>query len=203
MDIITALGTLMGIGFTSGIRLYSTILVVGLGIRFGLLQLPSSFEHLSVLAQTPVLVIASVVYAAEFFADKIPWIDSAWDAVHTFVRPLGAAILGATAVGSVHPAVTLGAALLCGTVALSSHSAKAGTRLVANHSPEPFTNIGLSLGEDVTAVAGTWLAFAFPVIAFVLVLVAMLIIAWLVPKLARIVRRSVGALVARDRTVVA
>lgn len=194
MDSITTLGTLMGLSFTSGMRLYSTVLAIGLGVRFGLIRLPDALAHLQVLGSTPVLAIAAVVYCAEFIADKIPWFDSFWDAVHTFIRPLGAAILGATAIGSVDPVVKVGAFLLCGTVALSSHSAKAGTRLVANHSPEPFTNVGLSLGEDAVVVGGTWLAFAHPVLTLVLVLVSVAIVLWLIPKLYRLFRRNAARL---------
>lgn len=194
MQAIATLGTLLGLSFTSGMRLYSTVLAVGLGIRFGFIELPEALTHLRVLASTPVLAIAAVVYCAEFIADKIPWFDSFWDAIHTFIRPLGAAILGAAAIGSVSPAMQLGAFLLCGTVALSSHSAKAGTRLVANHSPEPFSNVGLSLGEDAVVVGGTWLAFAHPVVSFVLVLIAVAVIIWLIPKLFRLFRRNVARL---------
>lgn len=194
MEAIATLGTLMGLSFTSGMRLYSTVLAVGLGIRFGFFQLPDALTHLQGLASTPVLAISAVVYCAEFVADKIPWFDSFWDAIHTFIRPLGAAILGAAAIGSVSPAVQLGAFLLCGTVALSSHSAKAGTRLVANHSPEPFSNVGLSLGEDIVVVGGTWLAFAHPVLSFVTVLIAVAVIIWLIPKLFRLFRRNLARL---------
>jgi len=194
MHAIATLGTLMGLSFTSGMRLYSTVLAIGLGIRFGFIQLPEALTHLQVLASTPVLAISAVVYSAEFIADKIPWFDSFWDAIHTFIRPLGAAILGAAALGSVSPAVQVGAFLLCGTVAFSSHTAKAGTRLVANHSPEPLSNIGLSLGEDVVVAGGTWLAFAHPVVSLLAVLVAVAIIIWLIPKLFRLFRRNFARL---------
>lgn len=196
MEAITTLGTLMGITFVAGMRLYSTVLAVGLGLRLGFLHVPEPLAQLEILATTPILVIAGTIYTAEFFADKIPWVDSLWDAIHTFVRPLGAAILGAVAIGSVDPTVKLGAFLLCGTVALASHSAKAGTRLVANHSPEPFTNVGLSIAEDVLVVGGTWLALTHPVVALVLVLVLVAIIVWLIPKLFRLFRRSFARLAA-------
>lgn len=196
MDAIATLGSLTGLAFTSGLRLYSTVLATGLGIRFGLIKLPPALSHLDVLASAPILIIASVVYSAEFLADKIPWFDSVWDAIHTFIRPLGAAILGAVAIGSVDPALKLGAFLLCGTVALSSHSAKAGTRLVANHSPEPFTNIGLSLGEDAVVVGGIWLALTHPIVALCIVIVLVALIIWLVPRIIRLVRASHGRITA-------
>jgi len=187
---IATLGALMGLSFVSGIRLYSTVLATGLGIRTGLIDLPASLANLEVLAATPVLVIAGVIYIVEFIADKVPWIDTLWDSVHTFIRPLGAAVLGVATVGDVDPVLRMGAFLLAGTVALSSHSAKAGTRLVANHSPEPFSNIGLSLAEDGLVLGGVWLALTHPVIALVIVLVLVAIIIWCIPRLVRLLRRS-------------
>lgn len=194
MQSIATLGTLMGLAFTSGIRLYSTVFAVGLGVRLGFLELPDALSHLQVLATTPILVIAGVVYAAEFVADKIPWFDSMWDAVHTFIRPLGAAILAVGALGAVDPAWKAGAFLLAGTVALTSHTAKAGTRVAANHSPEPFTNVGLSLGEDALVVGGTWLAFTHPVLTLSVVVIAVGVIAWTLPKLIRLVRGNLARL---------
>jgi hypothetical protein len=192
MDAVATLGALVGIGFLSGIRLYSTVLMLGLGIRFGFLTLPAHLSQLSVLAQTPILVIAGVVYALEFFADKIPWVDTIWDAVHTFIRPFGAALLAATAVGDVDPVVKLGAALLSGGIALTSHSAKAGVRIVANASPEPFTNVGLSLGEDALVAGGVWLALKHPIVSLFLVAVAVAFTIWLIPKLIRIFREQIA-----------
>ena len=190
MDPVVTLGTLMGLGFISGLRLYSTIFAIGLGIRFGFIDLPSALSHLQVLASTPILVISGGVYAVEFLADKIPWVDSVWDTIHTFIRPLGAAILGATAIGSVDPAMKVGAFLLTGTVALASHSAKAGTRLVANHSPEPVSNIGLSLLEDGVVLGGIWLIFAYPLVALAVVVILLAVIIWLMPKIFRLFRRN-------------
>jgi hypothetical protein len=187
---IAQLGSLSGLAFLSGIRLYSTVLVVGLGIRLGFLHLPESLNSLTVLATTPVLIMAGTAYAAEFIADKIPWFDSVWDTVHTVIRPLGAAVLAATALGEVDPVVKIGAILLSGAIALSSHSAKAGTRLLANHSPEPFTNIGLSLGEDALVVGGVWAAITHPIVTLVLVILLLAIIIWTLPKLIRLFRRQ-------------
>jgi hypothetical protein len=190
MEAMAVLGALMGLAFVSGLRLYSTVLAIGLGIRFGYLVIPPHLTQLQILAQTSILMVAGVVYIVEFFADKVPWVDSVWDAVHTFIRPIGAAVLAATAVGDVDPVVKLGAVLLCGGIALSSHSAKAGTRILANHSPEPFTNVGLSLGEDVLVAGGVWLALKHPLVSLVLVVVAVGFIIWLVPKIFRLVRRQ-------------
>lgn len=190
MDAIAMIGSLGGLAFVSGIRLYSTILATGLGIRFGYLKIPPELGDLEVLARTPVLLLAGVVFIIEFFADKVPWVDTLWDSIHTFIRPIGAGVIAAMALGDVDPAIKVGAALLGGTVALSSHSAKAGTRLLANHSPEPFTNTGLSLAEDVVVVGGTWLAITHPVAAFVIVALCLGLIVWLVPKLFRILKRE-------------
>ena len=184
------LGSLAGLAFVSGLRLYSTVLALGLGIRLGLLDVPPALDQLRLLARTPILVIAGVAYLVEFFADKIPWVDTFWDAVHTFIRPLGGALLAATALGPVEPVVKLGAFLLCGGIAFSSHSAKAGTRLAVNQSPEPFSNIGLSLAEDGVAVSGVWLALAHPLVTLGIVILCVAGILWLIPKLFRLFRRK-------------
>lgn len=190
MESLSVLGTLMGLAFTSGLRLYSTVLAVGLATRFGYLSLPPALSQLEVLERTPILVIAAVCFVLEFVADKIPWVDSIWDAVHTFIRPIGAGVLAATALGAVDPAIAVGAALLSGGIALSSHSAKAGTRIAANHSPEPFSNIALSVAEDGIVLGGVWLALAHPIVALVLVGIAVLVTIWLIPKLIRLLRRE-------------
>lgn len=194
MNPLAVLGSVSGLAFLSGIRLYSTVLVVGLGIRLGYLHLPERLSTLNVLATTPVLIIAGTAYVAEFVADKVPWFDSLWDTVHTVIRPLGAAVLVATALGDVDPVVRVGAVLLSGAIALTSHSAKAGTRLLANHSPEPFSNIGLSLGEDALVVGGVWTAIRHPILTLVLVILLLAIIIWTLPKLIRLFRRQFGRL---------
>jgi hypothetical protein len=182
MGAIQLLGAALGLGFVSGINLYATILAVGAGIHLGLIRPGSGLEGLLVLGHPLVLLAAGLCYVAEFFADKIPWLDSAWDAVHTFVRPVGAAVLAATALGSVDPALELAAVLLAGGAALSTHTTKASVRLVANTSPEPFTNVALSLGEDVIAVIGAWLALDYPLavgaMAFAFLLGFLLLLPW-------------------------
>jgi len=177
----------MGLGLVSGLNLYATVLTVGLGIRLGVITLNPELAGLAVLASPYVLIVAGVIYLVEFFADKIPWVDSIWDGVHTFIRPLGAAVIGATAIGAVEPQTAVIAAL-CAGVSLSGHSVKAGTRLLANHSPEPFSNIGLSLAEDVLVVAGSWLALAHPAIMVAVVVIFLIAFAWFAPKAFRLVR---------------
>src|SRR5437660_5790895 len=187
MEVIQMLGSAMGLGFVSGLNLYATVLTLGLVIRFHFITLSPQFSKLEILGTWYVLVAAGILFVLEAFADKIPWVDSLWDAIHTVIRPLGAAALGATAIGSVDPQAAV-IAVLCGGVALTGHSAKAGTRLLVNHSPEPFSNIVLSLGEDILAVGGTWLAITHPVVMFVLVLLFLIAFAWFAPKAFRLMR---------------
>lgn len=177
----------MGLGLVSGLNLYATVLTVGLGIRFGVITLNPELSSLAILASPYVLIAAGVIYLIEFFADKIPWVDSIWDGVHTLIRPLGAAVIGATAIGTVEPQTAVLAAL-CAGVSLSGHSVKAGTRLLANHSPEPFSNIGLSLVEDFLVVIGSWLALTHPAIMVTLVAIFLIAFAWFAPKAFRLMR---------------
>ena len=146
------------------------------------------------LSHPAVLLIAGAIYTLNFFADKIPWVDTLWDSIHVFVRPLGAAALAVAATADTDPVFKAVIILACGAVALGSHSAKAGTRLVANQSPEPFSNIALSFVDDAVAFAGAWLAITHPLITLVLVIAAMAILVWFLPRLFRLVRFSVLAL---------
>jgi hypothetical protein len=187
-DTIQTLGSALGLGFLAGIRLYATVLGLGLAIRFGILHLSQSMSGLNVLAETPVLLIAGVGFLAEFFADKIPWLDSAWDGLHTFIRPVGAVFLGATALGHVDPVTQMAVGLLAGGVALTGHSAKAATRFTVNHSPEPFTNIGLSLLGDMAVPAGLWLTFEHPEIMLGAVIVFLIVFAAVAPRVLRFLR---------------
>ena len=187
MEVIQLLGSAMGLGFVSGLNLYATVLTLGLGLRFHFITLEAQYSKLEILGSWYILIPAGLFFALEAFADKIPWIDSLWDAIHTLIRPLGAAALGATAIGSVDPQAALVAAM-CGGVALTGHSAKAGTRLLVNQSPEPFSNMVLSFGEDILAIAGTWLAVKHPVLMFVLVLLFLIAFAWFAPKAFRLMR---------------
>jgi Domain of unknown function (DUF4126) len=140
-----------------------------------------------------VLIVAAIAYGAEFVSDKIPWFDTLWDSVHTFIRPVGAALLGAAALGTLDPKLRVVLAILCGGVALTSHSSKAATRVMANHSPEPFSNIALSLAGDVAAPVGVWFAIQHPIATFVLVAVALAVFA----ILARFIFRKFRSVLAR------
>lgn len=199
MQAIELLGSAMGLAFVAGINLYATILSVGLGLSYGFIELPPELAALSILSHPYVLWAAAIMYAVEFFADKVPWVDTLWDSIHTFIRPFGAAILGVTAIGEVDPAVEIAVFLLCGGVALTTHFTKAGTRLVVNQSPEPFSNIALSVVEDFFAVVGSWLAVTHPVFMLLIVLAFLVCFVWLAPKIFRLVRVEALGLIALFR----
>jgi hypothetical protein len=192
MDIVALLGAVMGLGFISGINLYATILAIGLGLQFNLFTPPAYLQELEVLGHPYVLIPAGIAFVAEFFADKIPWVDSVWDSFHTFIRPIGAIVIVAASATDLPPAVEVGLIILCGGVAFLSHSTKAGTRLVANHSPEPFSNTILSLAEDAIALIGAWLLFSHPILLFCIVLVFVLLALWLLPKVFRLVAGQIA-----------
>lgn len=192
---IQLLGSALGLGLVSGMNLYATVLTVGLGIRLGLIELRPELHQLEVLANPYVIAVAGIIFLVEFLADKVKWIDSLWDAVHTLIRPVGAAIIGATAVGEAGPEGMI-IALLCGGVALSGHSTKAGLRLLVNHSPEPFSNVALSLGEDALVVFGSYLALQYPYVMLIVVIVFMIGFLWFAPKAFRLMRVEVVAIIA-------
>ena len=170
----------MGVAWASGINLYAAILVLGaLGLT-GNITLP---PDLVMLTDPLILVAAGIMYGVEFFADKIPGVDNGWDTVHTFIRiPIGA-LLAAAAVGEVNPSLSIAAALLGGGMAASTHAAKAGTRVLINASPEPFTNWFASLGEDVVVIAGLWTALHYPVFFVIFLLIFIVLLIWLLPKI--------------------
>jgi hypothetical protein len=156
----------MGFAFAAGLNLYASVAILGLASRFGWVQLPSQFD---VFNNDWVIGVALAMYVIEFVADKVPWVDSMWDSAHTAIRPLGGALIAMTAIGDVSPALEGVAALLGGTLAAGTHLTKAGTRAVANTSPEPFTNWILSFTEDLFVVGLGWLALQYPVAALVVV----------------------------------
>lgn len=195
MSVIQLLGSALGLGLLSGINLYATVLVVGVGIRTGLIVLRPELHQLQVLSDPVVITVAGLIFVIEFFADKIPWIDSIWDAFHTFIRPLGAALIGVTALGETSPAAVV-LALLCGGVALSGHSTKAGLRLIVNHSPEPFSNIVLSLAEDGLVMVGTYVAIQYPYLMMIIVALFLAGFCWFAPKAFRLIRIESNAILA-------
>ena len=164
------LASALGLGMLAGARLYATVFAVGLLLRFNWVALPPAWQHASVLADTRVLIVAGIACAVEFVADKIPWVDSAWDSIHTFIRPIGAALMASSLLSNVQPAYQVVLFLLAGGMALSGHSAKAATRLALNHSPEPFTNLALSLGEDAFVAGGLYMVVKHPWVMAVIAL---------------------------------
>jgi len=182
---VTSLGLVLGASFAAGLNVYAAVATLGLLHRFQVVTLPPS---LAALAHPVVLTIALVLYVVEFFADKIPVVDHAWDAIHTFVRPPAAAVLAYAAVAGVPEPWRLGAALLAGTVALASHGGKATTRVAVNASPEPFSNWAVSLGEDALAISLTWLAVTHPVLALGLAIALTVAAVWIVLLFFRLLR---------------
>jgi hypothetical protein len=193
MNPIQTLSLALGAGFSSGLNLYATVATLGLLQRFGVLHLPASLQ---ILAHPWVLGIALALYVIEFFADKIPYVDTIWDAVHTFIRPPAAALLAYTAAGGAAAEWKWGAALLAGSVALTSHGTKASARAAVNASPEPFSNWALSFGEDLLAVWLTWLATVHPVATTVIVVALVALSIFLLYHLFRFARRALQRLLA-------
>jgi hypothetical protein len=178
-----------GLGFFAGMRLYATALILGLMIRLGWMDLQPEYQQLDVLANWWVIALTGTLFVVEFVADKIPWVDTIWDSVHTFIRPLGAAAVAVTAVGNVQPSTMLLAGLVTGGAALTSHSMKAMTRVAVNHSPEPVSNAVFSLAGDVAVPFGIWLAVTHPLFVGGAVVVVALVFALLSVKIVRWVRR--------------
>jgi hypothetical protein len=188
MSPLETLGFALGTSFASGLNLYATVAAAGLFQRLGLVQLP---EPLQVLAHPVVLGVAVALFVIEFIADKIPYVDSVWDAVHTFIRPPAAAFLSYSAfAANVPEQYRIGAALLAGSVALTSHGAKATTRAASNVSPEPVSNWTLSLIEDSFAVFLTWMAATHPVVTAGLVAVLVILAVLLIWRLFRFFRQA-------------
>lgn len=182
---VTSLGLVLGASFAAGLNVYASVATLGLLHRFEVVTLPPS---LAVLAHPLVLTVALVLYVVEFFADKIPVVDHAWDVIHTFVRPPAAAVLAYAAIAGVPEPWRLAAALLAGTVALASHGGKATTRVAVNASPEPFSNWAVSVVEDALAIALTWLAVTHPALALALALVLTVAAIWVVVLFFRLFR---------------
>ena len=195
MGIVEILGVAGSLSLLAGWRLYLTILATGTAMHFGWLPLPEHLAALQILGEPWVLAVAAVGTLAEFFADKIMWVDSAWDAIHSFVRPLGGALLALALVDAQDPVWQVVAFLLGGGGALLSHGAKATTRAVVNASPEPFSNIAVSASEDVATGGLLALAIAFPAVAIgiaVLLAVAAAAVIWLLGRLLRTIRRALA-----------
>jgi hypothetical protein len=186
VDLLTTLGRTLGFSFAAGLNLYATVAILGLASRFDWVALPPQFK---VFDNDIVIGAAIVMYIIEFVADKIPWVDSIWDGVHTVIRPIGGALIAVATLGHASPTVQGLVALLGGSVAASTHFTKAGTRAVANASPEPFTNWILSLSEDAFVVGLGFIALKYPAMAALVVLVCVVLMVMFAAWIVRAVRR--------------
>jgi hypothetical protein len=186
MDVLTTLGRTLGFSFAAGVNLYATVALVGLASRYGWVSLPPQFQAFD---NDWIIGVALVMYAIEFFADKIPYVDSLWDMIHTAIRPIGGALIAVTTLGDASPTTEALVMLLGGAVATSSHLTKTSTRAVANTSPEPFSNWALSLGEDVFVVGLGFLALQYPLVALAVALVLLVLIAIFAVAIVRTVKR--------------
>ena len=181
LDHITAtLALTMGLAWASGINLYATLLTLGFLANSGNINLP---PDLQIVANPLVMGAAGIMYFIEFFADKTPGVDTGWDAIHTFIRIPAGAMLAAGAVGDLNPAVEIAAALLGGSLAAGSHATKAGSRVLINTSPEPFSNWVASVSEDIAVVGGVWASINHPVIFLVGLVIFIILMIWLLPRI--------------------
>ena len=177
------------VSLLAGWRLYLVTFVVGIAMKYGLVALPDQLRALDVLANNWIIAVAGVGALAEFFADKIAWVDSAWDAIHAFVRPLGGALLSLAIVDAGDPAWQVGSFLLGGGAAFLAHAGKAGARTLVNASPEPVSNLVVSTGHDVATAGLLGLAIANPVAAALVAISLVLLSLWLVLAARRMLRR--------------
>lgn len=186
VELLATLGRTLGFSFAAGINLYATVAILGLATRYGWVTLPEQFQ---VFNNDIVIGVALTLYVIEFIADKIPWVDSIWDAVHTVIRPIGGAVIAVTTLGDASPTTQGLVALLGGGLAAGTHLTKAGTRAAANTSPEPFSNWMLSLIEDVFVISLSALALKYPIAAAIVVIIGVVLIAtfaaWIVKALRR------------------
>ena len=190
-NLTETLALTLGTGWASGINLYATVLVLGFLGATGRMDLPQGLE---VLSDPLVMFAAGAMYLVEFFADKVPGVDTVWDALHTFIRIPAGAMLAAGAVGDIGPGAEMAAAIMGGGLAAVTHAAKSGARVLINTSPEPFTNWTASVTEDIGVVAGLWAAVMHPAVFLVLLVLFLVLLAWLLPMLWRGIKRVFGAI---------
>jgi hypothetical protein len=191
VETVSIIAAAMGVAWASGINLYAAMLMLGLMGNFGYVELPTDLQ---VLQNPLVLVAAGIMYCVEFFADKVPGLDTGWDAVHSFIRIPAGAMLAAATLGQISPEAELAGLLLGGSLAAGTHFTKAGSRVLINTSPEPVTNWTASLGEDLVVIAGLWTALNHPILFLVLLLAFIALMIWLAPKIWRGIKRVVGTL---------
>jgi hypothetical protein len=193
-SIVATIALMMGVSWASGINLYAAILTLGLLGSSGHMVLP---PELHILTDPIVIGAAALMYCVEFFADKIPGVDVVWDSIHTFIRIPAGAVLAAQVIGDVSPSAEIAAALLGGTLAAGSHFTKAGTRILINASPEPFSNWTASFVEDVAVIAGVWAAVQHPWVFLAALVLFIALVIWALPKIWRGIKallRAIGRL---------
>ncbi len=196
MGVVETIALTMGVGWASGINLYAAVFMLGLLQTTGHITLPA---EMAFVADPLVLLAAGFMYCVEFFADKVPGVDTGWDAIHTFIRIPAGAVLASQAVGDVSAPLALAAGLVGGTLAAGSHATKAGTRALINTSPEPVTNWSASLAEDAMVIGGLWTALHHPLVFLALLVVFVLVAAWLLPRIWRGLKRVFAFLARRVR----
>lgn len=196
MGVIETLTLAMGTAWTSGINLYATVAALGLATNAGLIHLP---PELQVLGNPVVLGVSCVMYAIEFFTDKVPYVDNGWDVLHTFIRIPAGALLAAGAIGDVSQALELSAFLAGGTIAGAAHATKATARLAVNISPEPISNIVTSVGEDAAVLGGLWLIFQHPLVMLGALVIFAVFAAWFIPTMFSLAKRGFQSLRAKWR----
>ena len=189
MDAVELIALASSISLLAGWRLYLVTLVTGLAMKFGWIDLPERLQALDVLASNWIIGIAAAGALAEFFADKIAWVDSAWDAVHSVIRPVGGAFLSLAIIDAGDPAWQVASFLLGGAAAFTAHAGKAGARTLVNASPEPFSNVVVSTAEDVTTAGLLALAIANPIAAALIAAILALLSLWLVLAARRALKR--------------
>ena len=192
MNAVELIALASSVSLLAGWRVYFVTFATGLAMKLGWVDLPERLQALDVLASNWVIAIAAAGAFAEFFADKIAWVDSGWDAVHTFVRPVGGALLSLAIVDAGDPAWQIGSFLLGGAAAFTAHAGKAGARSLVNASPEPFSNIAVSTGEDIVTGGLLALAISNPIAAVLVALILVIASLWLVLAARRALRRLFG-----------
>lgn len=194
MGIVETIALSMGAAWASGINLYAALLTLGILGATGNVVLP---PELQVLTSPIVIIAAGLMYCVEFFADKVPGVDTAWDSIHTFIRIPAGAVLAAGAMGDVGAAPALAAAIVGGTLAAATHGTKAGSRVIINASPEPFSNWAASIGEDLMVIAGLWTALNHPIVFIVLLILFIGLMIYLLPKLWRGIKKVFGWIIGK------
>jgi len=185
-QISTTLALTMGLAWASGINLYATLFTLGYLANTGNMDLPADLQ---IVANPMVMGAAGLMYCIEFFADKIPGVDTAWDTLHTFVRIPAGAMLAAGAIGDMNPAIEITAAILGGSLAAGTHVTKAGSRVLINASPEPFTNWTASIGEDIAVIGGVWACLNHPALFLVALVFFIALMIWLIPKILKGIKK--------------